>query len=840
MAELKVVEQQRPGILKEIDEGAIDLVFQAIQEDIYSYPIKSFVREAISNGLDAIIERGIHKDIQHGHPVERFYRQQQDGKLLKDSEYDESYYSEKHLSSDDMVHVEYHVDSPRDNIRIKDFGVGLGGERLKGFFKLGYSSKRNMKNVIGKFGSGAKAGLATGVEYFIMNTTYNGYKTSFMIFKNDYEAITINTPTGKEEVWNVKMSDGTSHKKSIFWERTHKDNSVEIILEVKKHNKNAFIDAVKDQFQYFNGKVRLSTPDGVEFLDEKPLYESENLLIPKYSTYTTPHILVDGIAYGPISWDELELENRKGKLAIKVHATDVDITQSRESLKWTEKTKLVILHAIKRAEDEAQEYITSLLEVSNTENLFELNNTYGRMTGENAISSVFSKFLSMFNIRPKCNITSEHFPRTVKATLNDFLYEFLFYNFSVKRVKMNYNKDRVTTSTKTVESFEDMRGYKIVFAKDTSLGPRLAEHIMEYEYGVGSILYLRQRTDRQKYVLEFHGKDYNVKDIDAYIFDLLGKYADLNLDDYNPEYVIKEDDGELDGTEVGGSKISLAKQRRENKEVLYQYYSDVDIDRTDNYDSYSYIYRKATIKIKDLEEHFKGKKVVITTGNYKMLGKLVECTAFIFNELEDVHIIYVSQDNVKHFLPYGTLITDYFRTVNEQTGELMIGEHIRGLNTLRLFRELVDKHPNIAQKSNIISNFTSLDFKQIKTLSRDAIDYDPRTILEEDYDMKSKVLDDIFAYLEGLTEFQHVVKTGNAKKIATKAKELFNSDKIHNIDSYDEEFITSIRENLERLVSVEPILGLIPETQTISGEAVNLIEDLITLKTQNNDNIQKS
>jgi len=47
MAELHVVEDERPGIKKEIDEGAMDLIFQAIQEDIYSFPIPSFVRKGL-------------------------------------------------------------------------------------------------------------------------------------------------------------------------------------------------------------------------------------------------------------------------------------------------------------------------------------------------------------------------------------------------------------------------------------------------------------------------------------------------------------------------------------------------------------------------------------------------------------------------------------------------------------------------------------------------------------------------------------------------------------------------------------------------------------------------
>ena len=137
MAEIDIIQEERPGIKKEIDEGAWDLIFQAIQEDIYSHPFESFVREGISNGLDAIVERDVYKAINSGEPVEDYYLQRNDGKLLKDSSFDDSYYNPAFLSSNDKVMVTYNEGSPRDSITIKDSGVGLGGGRLKGFFKLG-------------------------------------------------------------------------------------------------------------------------------------------------------------------------------------------------------------------------------------------------------------------------------------------------------------------------------------------------------------------------------------------------------------------------------------------------------------------------------------------------------------------------------------------------------------------------------------------------------------------------------------------------------------------------------------------------------------------------------
>ena len=97
--------------------------------------------------------------------------------------------------------------------------------------------------------------------------------------------------------------------------------------------------------------------------------------------------------------------------------------------------------------------------------------------------------------------------------------------------------------------------------------------------------------------------------------------------------------------------------------------------------------------------------------------------------------------------------------------------------------------------------------------------------------MKKEMVDDIFQYLENITEFQNIIKTGDAKLIMASAEELFNSKEIHHIDSYDEELITNLVESFERLLPVKSLLKVIPSEATLSGEAVQLLEKLITLKT---------
>jgi len=841
VAEIDIIRDERPGIKKEIDEGAYDLIFQAVQEDQYSFPIRSFIREGISNGLDAIVERTVYEAITAGQPVENYYLQRMDTKLLKDSGFDDSYYNPAFLSTNDKVVVTYIENSPRDRIEITDKGVGLSGSRLKGYFKIGFSSKRNMKHVIGKFGAGSKAGLATGVDYFVMETCYSGFRTSFMIFKHDYEPITPQHENGKQEMWSVTMANDEVEERPVYWEPTTESNGVTVTLEVKKHNKDAFIKAVREQFQYFNGKVRLNhmKEDGsivTDKLNETPSYESDVLLIPKYSTYTSPHILVDGISYGVISWEELELDRRQGRIAIKVAATDVDITQSRESLKWTEKTKKTILSAVESAKEEASDYITNRLKLVDDQDIFHLNRLYSTMhTRESdSVDSQFKKFLDISAITAKFVLRKPFKDITTRMSFN--LFEFLFYSFTVKKVSTYKEGSKIKIRTETIESFRLIGDAKIIYAAQSSLGPRLAVHLLN-KYDVGHFVYIRKNSAKTKSILEFQKKEYPTSQVDEYTIDLLEKYSDLNLDEYDVVYDETEDELEGDVSEEVKETGLAAMERKINKEVLYMQYEDQNL-RFNGRDNFSYNRIKHTIKQNQIETRFEDfpEGIIIVPAKFTVLGKLIEVACYMTTGEFPRNVIYISQEVVKYFLPYGILVTDYFRQLNTQTGELTIGKHIRNLNTLRIFRKLLHKYNTYATNDNIIESLTDINHNMYETLRRTSGNTDPKYILENKIGSNSDMIDEIFEYLEVLEKFQQTVKTGDKELIAKEALALFSSDEIYYLDAYDEEFISVIESEFKRLEPIEPLLAVTEDTDlTRSKELFNFI--LETKNKLRNDSI---
>jgi len=838
MAELEISKDEVIGIKKEIEEGSLELIFNALQSDIYSQPMKSFVRETISNGLDSIIEKNVFRKINSGDAIDKYFLQRQDGALLKDSEYDPTYYDISKLSEDDKVSVLYEEGTPRDKITITDCGVGLGGSRLKGYFKIGYSSKRNFLTARGLYGLGSKSALATGVDYFIMTTVYNGYKTSFMIYNRDYEPITVYDPDGKMEVWKVTMANNEVVDKNIFWEKCNEPNSCSVSVEVKKHNKKTYIKAVKEQFQYFNGAVKLHVKnleysDEFDSLNERPEYESEHLLIPKYSTYSSPHILVDGISYGLVNWSELELETRKGRIALKVSANNVDITQSRESLKWTDKTKIAILKSIRIAEDEAGEYVRANIKIDDEDNVFALNDAFNSTSsrgGNYNVTNTFSSFLAMHNIRPKYRMKlGEHKP--FNAILGENLFEFLFYSFDFKRVYIiNEGSGKIKLKTEIVKSFYELSSMKLVYAHEGNMGPKLANHLLD-EFNVSSFIYVRANLTRTKSTLSLSktGVEYPVDTIKDYALNLIEKYNDLFVDTYDWTYVepeVKEEEIIV----LEDNKVNQAKLRKMNKEILWYeyefkdyYYEEIAFERT-----------KVVRKVDQLESLFKHTDLIVVPSKFTKLGKMMVMIDHLYPNSSSFDAVFVSEDNAEIFMKMGaTHITNYFRKLDPITGELMIGEKLVDLNTAWQFKKLKDKYLDFADCSEIISKLSTIDKVKYDTFAyRSARSI--KDVMLHSTSNDTALLTEILSYLDNLAEFQTVVGSKDKDAISKKALEVFDTDKIHNIYAYDKDYIDSVEEELERLNPISPIINSI---SSYTEDCTPLLELLLTTihKNQNKD-----
>lgn len=382
------------GFDKEIDQSALSMIFDNLQVFQYQYPERSTVRELVSNALDSVKERQIAQAILSGQAKEEDYYLRREEAVYKASNFNSGYYDLEYLSNEDYVSIDYYegAESERDRIEIIDMGVGLGGDRLKGYFKIGYSSKRNTKFALGKFGIGAKSALSTGVDCYYVESRYNGLLTKWNVYsakinslvpKFNLEKGTPNVPLSFDGV-EVYAEQHTDPMNSLIWygDASRKPcNYTKIVIQVKKHKKQAYLDAVKSQLMYFNNvRLRLHTSEGMQEIPTKAqiVFENEQLVIAKNTIYNKPHIILNGVNYGLIDFKELELEDKHGNVGIKVPAEGVVVNPSRESVIWNDKTRETILKSFEDAVEAASSIVRDRLK---TEDYWDWQRTLEQAKG---------------------------------------------------------------------------------------------------------------------------------------------------------------------------------------------------------------------------------------------------------------------------------------------------------------------------------------------------------------------------------------------------------------------------------------------------------------------------
>lgn len=872
MAELKIenTEATAVGIAKEIDEGAYDLVFQAIQEDIYSFPIKSFTRETISNALDSIKEKNIALEIlENPDKLSEHYRDGGDHSLLKDSKFQPDYYNKDHLhiSDKDYVEVEYREDSPRDIMTIKDHGVGLGGDRLRGFFKIGFSTKREMKGLIGKFGAGSKSALATGVEYFTMTTVYNGYKTSFMIYKRDYEPITPKTENSKVEEWEVKLISGDTSVRHVYWEPTNEKNSVTVELTVKKHNKSNFIKSVEDQFQHFDNSIRFTKPSSLylegsdlvtSVLNDESYYESEHFIIPRKSSYTVPYILVDGIVYGRISWDELELESIPGSIAIKVKATDVDITQSREALKWTEKTKATILNAVKLASTEASKFVSeSLNSAGEGEDLFTLVKTLNSVSSSN--DPVLHNLIKFSN---KDKLSLKYSLQGYKFDLTTEFLSALFSKFSLVEYTVRTRSNGMDIDKQSFTDWFNITNYSIVYAEEEFMSKKKLA-VLSDKLNTTSILYIRPNL-ASDYKMLLNKTSYPIDLIKVTEFVktyIMGK-ANILLDE--EVFSFKEDvtedtsTGSISGHKniINYSKIrklagKILLQERQNTEVKTIYRQDKNLYPDGEYNYLPTIVESGLIKyeptieklsknsshVRHILQKTEGSIVFYTQEERNLVSILNYKNSLLPRSKRDV-FFQVSKDALKHVLNQGLTLMQYIRKLSNNN-TITMGQNIRTYNTYKKIHEYIEKE-------NIDTNLLPLIFRGYSSLPpEDFKIYNNYTTIIDGREQKNVfryLMDtyeedcwkDLESYFTNCSLFQDLLQTGKTEEIKAMSNKLFGVDSVDSINAYDSQVVNTVIDDLKNYAAVKPLLEGLPNP---SKEQLNLIKELITFKQNKNDDI---
>jgi hypothetical protein len=744
------------GLAKRINKGAEKLVFDILQSTQYSTPIPSTVRELVTNACDAQREKEMAIEILTGVKQASDYYITRDGEQYSDSNFDPSYYDLANLSIKNHIEVVYQHNEGIgycDVLSIKDYGVGIGAKRLEGILELGYSTKRNTSQNFGAFGLGAKVALSTGVDFYTIETVYNGkrFKANCFNYKTDFIIPKFNLVTGQINP-SITLSDGSI----VYYEDTIDQNWTQVSLGVKSHNSSRFREAIEEQLNYLDnvrfyeeygsGSVRMEK----EF-KSKIIYNSKNLIVSTNNYLRKPHIVIvkeagaqTGINYGYVDFRELEMQDLYGPVGLKcpvkqsyiddngeevILQDGVEVTPSREKVIWSDATKAFIQKLIDAAADEVTELVEKeLLETDFLKWLDTCRQVIGgRATNKHSDDpsertlAILSNIIDTKAIKPKYHPNPSIKFTSIPSTLNGFSVKIHNQKKNSKMSDLKMKTEFEYTSDK-IDHWDQIGDRKVFYR--TGNANKYKDFYLYKQYGPfitikkTNLSYLQdQIATAPTSDAAYHQSEYDKKLGNQNLIEPLIKASEiyLNYDEIELPANIKElFDGAEEAASIESSGVSLTpEERRKLNSQIVAYTLRPDNHRNAGNHYYDYVWDKVEPTLRTVINS----TIPTYYGTDEDVDKLKLAAAILknFNKRLGKFLTH-STGSYWHGVPYGDKSDTcyYFECLpdrcNNKFFDIVEGEDYSGQTQLLKLSESNTKHVrDLANYKHIDEFFRTID-----------------------------------------------------------------------------------------------------------------------------------
>jgi hypothetical protein len=274
-----------------ISEDAFLAVFDMVSNSMYKNPIGSIVREITCNCCDSHTEAGV----------------------------------------DTPVLVKASFDENGEYISFTDYGVGLSPERISKIYMNYFTSTKTKSNdYIGAFGLGSKSPLSYTSGFYI-NTIYNGIEYNYY-FHRGVKKPTLEILEQKE----TKKRNGTE---------------IKIYLIEPYQDKRSFTTNIREQLAYFDNIYY----EGFLLTNFFKIYEGKYFKLRNNERpFNQMHIILGNVVY-PIDFNELKIDCLNIPVGVKFEIGELPVIPSRESIRYLEETKTLILDRIEKVKEELKD-----------------------------------------------------------------------------------------------------------------------------------------------------------------------------------------------------------------------------------------------------------------------------------------------------------------------------------------------------------------------------------------------------------------------------------------------------------------------------------------------------
>ena len=291
------IEQDTVGIFKEITSSIraedLGMALDAVSKNLYSNPIGSFVRELVSNGVDA----------------------------------------NRANNSAELVKVNIYKEGNTWYFQVKDEGKGMTPEHFTNVYMRWFNSdKRDNNEDIGGWGIGSKSPLSYKESYEI-TTVADGYEYEYIVVRQSP------APTA-----------------TLLVERpTNKKSGTTVRIEIDEKDLWKLHDECKKQLIYFNNVYVIN--EAYYYENDFQIIEADLFKVrtDSFPFGNEMHIVLGQVAY-PINWNFLGISPIYIPVGLKFNIGELPVTLSREEINYSDDTvKEILLNKIETVYDDLYE-----------------------------------------------------------------------------------------------------------------------------------------------------------------------------------------------------------------------------------------------------------------------------------------------------------------------------------------------------------------------------------------------------------------------------------------------------------------------------------------------------
>ena len=337
---------------------------------------------------------------------------------------------------------------------VEDFGTGLDADDVKNIIsKYGKSTKRNSATELGMMGLGFKAPLAyTSSFYFVCRK--DGMERKYMMYEG-------------EDVNTIDL---------LYETPTDQPNGVKVIVPLKYGDRYDFKKKIREQLAYFESVYF----DVEDIKNNFTIVRHQHFQFSELASNGYLHICLDNVYY-PIDFSKLGIDSISLPVALRFSLTDgIFPTPNRESIRYTQEAKTIILKRLQQAADYfIEKYNETITDTDNVRQIVEYFDTSTRSLKFNNASwdvHPLAKFATIQMAKPKFKGTTMIDPERIykiqEYILGEYEAKFVVDRKTMRDAKRYYNITSVKRLYEKVYVYETERisGLKKDYIKSLQAG----------------------------------------------------------------------------------------------------------------------------------------------------------------------------------------------------------------------------------------------------------------------------------------------------------------------------------------------------------------------------------